>query len=68
MPGMDMPETTASPSPPSQERDAAPEPGAESDAYTCRMHPEVSAKAPGSCPICGMTLVKKATKPKESHP
>jgi len=24
--------------------------------YTCSMHPSVHADAPGSCPICGMTL------------
>jgi Cu(I)/Ag(I) efflux system membrane fusion protein len=27
--------------------------------YTCSMHPSVIAYKPGSCPICGMTLVKK---------
>ncbi len=27
--------------------------------YTCTMHPEVVKDAPGSCPICGMTLVQK---------
>jgi len=27
--------------------------------YTCPMHPQVIAHHPGSCPICGMTLVKK---------
>lgn len=27
--------------------------------YTCPMHPEVVQKAPGKCPKCGMTLVKK---------
>lgn len=27
------------------------------DYYTCTMHPSVRAKAPGKCPICGMTLV-----------
>jgi len=43
-------------------------PGAESETYACVMHPEVVAKAPGSCPICGMTLVKKAAKPKERRP
>ena len=26
--------------------------------YTCPMHPEVHADAPGRCPICGMKLVK----------
>ncbi|WP_419539486.1 copper-transporting P-type ATPase [Paraburkholderia bengalensis] len=24
--------------------------------YTCPMHPQIRASAPGSCPICGMTL------------
>ncbi|MBB3186081.1 heavy metal-binding domain-containing protein [Microbacter margulisiae] len=27
--------------------------------YTCPMHPKVVSDKPGSCPICGMTLVKK---------
>ena len=27
--------------------------------YTCPMHPEVVRSAPGRCPKCGMTLVKK---------
>lgn len=27
--------------------------------YTCPMHPEVQSDVPGSCPKCGMTLVKK---------
>ncbi len=27
--------------------------------YTCLMHPEINLPAPGKCPICGMTLVKK---------
>lgn len=30
--------------------------------YTCPMHPEVVRNAPGTCPKCGMTLVKAATK------
>ncbi len=33
--------------------------------YTCPMHPELAATAPGQCPICGMALVKKAIAPKE---
>lgn len=36
--------------------------------YTCPMHPQIKADAPGSCPICGMTLVpvlKEPTSPKE---
>lgn len=27
--------------------------------YTCPMHPQIMEDHPGSCPICGMTLVKK---------
>lgn len=27
--------------------------------YTCPMHPDVKSDKPGSCPICGMDLVKK---------
>jgi FtsP/CotA-like multicopper oxidase with cupredoxin domain len=27
--------------------------------YTCPMHPEIVRPAPGKCPICGMTLVKR---------
>lgn len=27
--------------------------------YTCTMHPEVIMDKPGTCPICGMKLVKK---------
>lgn len=27
--------------------------------YTCPMHPQIAEDHPGSCPICGMTLVKK---------
>ncbi|MCM2358262.1 MAG: efflux RND transporter periplasmic adaptor subunit, partial [Geobacteraceae bacterium] len=27
--------------------------------YTCPMHPFIIKDKPGSCPICGMTLVKK---------
>ena len=29
------------------------------DQYTCPMHPEIIKDKPGSCPICGMQLVKK---------
>jgi Cu(I)/Ag(I) efflux system membrane fusion protein len=28
--------------------------------YTCPMHPQILEEHPGSCPICGMTLVKKS--------
>lgn len=30
------------------------------DTYTCPMHPTVISDKPGSCPVCGMDLVKKA--------
>ncbi len=29
--------------------------------YTCPMHPQIVRDAPGKCPICGMTLVKRET-------
>lgn len=29
--------------------------------YTCPMHPQIVQDKPGSCPICGMDLVKKVT-------
>ncbi|MBO3272081.1 efflux RND transporter periplasmic adaptor subunit [Hymenobacter defluvii] len=29
------------------------------DLYTCPMHPQIIRDKPGSCPICGMDLVKK---------
>ncbi|OSZ77894.1 copper oxidase [Chitinophagaceae bacterium IBVUCB2] len=31
--------------------------------YTCPMHPEIHAPGPGSCPKCGMNLVKEKPKP-----
>ena len=32
---------------------------AQNEVYTCSMHPQIIRFKPGSCPICGMTLVKK---------
>ncbi len=32
--------------------------------YVCPMHPQISKNEPGSCPICGMDLVKKSPRPK----
>jgi hypothetical protein len=31
----------------------------EADLYVCPMHPEVTSKTPGTCPKCGMTLVRR---------
>lgn len=31
----------------------------EADVYTCPMHPTVLSDKPGSCPVCGMDLVRK---------
>lgn len=28
--------------------------------YTCSMHPEIQFNQPGTCPKCGMTLIKKS--------
>lgn len=33
--------------------------------YTCPMHPQIMETAPGSCPICGMTLVPVSQSGKE---
>jgi CopA family copper-resistance protein len=35
----------------------------QTDTYTCPMHPEIHATKPGSCPKCGMNLVKEKPKP-----
>ena len=32
----------------------------EHDTYTCPMHPTVISDKPGTCPVCGMDLVRKA--------
>lgn len=32
---------------------------AQHEEYTCPMHPAVVADAPGTCPVCGMDLVRK---------
>ena len=32
----------------------------EHDSYTCPMHPTVISDRPGTCPVCGMDLVRKA--------
>jgi len=32
--------------------------GSQTVKYTCPRHPEVVQDTPGSCPLCGMTLVE----------
>lgn len=34
--------------------------------YTCPMHPQVHSDRPGSCPICGMDLVRKSGDEKDT--
>ena len=36
----------------------------EKDYWTCTMHPQVHMDKPGSCPICGMDLIKKVAEEK----
>jgi hypothetical protein len=36
--------------------------------YTCPMHPQIKEEKPGNCPICGMTLIKKAAAPQGGKP
>jgi hypothetical protein len=36
--------------------------------YTCPMHPQIKEAKPGNCPICGMTLIKKAALPQGDKP
>ena len=38
--------------------------------YTCSMHSEIQSSQPGTCPKCGMTLIKKSSisgKEKKRH-
>jgi hypothetical protein len=67
-----VPLAAASPDPHAMHQGHAPEqaaPGAASHAqgpYTCPMHPKVESDKPGTCPICGLTLVRK--KPEGQKP
>ncbi len=38
---------------------------AQHDTYTCPMHPTVVSDKPGTCPVCGMDLVRKAREGEE---
>lgn len=38
------------------------------DVYYCPMHPDYTSDKPGSCPICGMDLVRKRTEPEAEAP
>jgi Cu(I)/Ag(I) efflux system membrane fusion protein len=38
------------------------------ETYTCPMHPQISEPLPGSCPICGMALVKRESANREISP
>ena len=38
------------------------EPVKAKEVWTCSMHPEVVREGPGTCPICGMVLIKKEEK------
>lgn len=40
----------------------------DSATYTCVMHPEIHSDKPGSCPKCGMKLIKEKSKTKEQMP
>jgi Cu(I)/Ag(I) efflux system membrane fusion protein len=42
-----------------QENAGNQKPAVNNEQYTCPMHPEIVKDEPGSCPICGMDLVKK---------
>jgi Cu(I)/Ag(I) efflux system membrane fusion protein len=35
--------------------------------YTCSMHPQIVQDKPGTCPICGMTLVELSTSAKDNE-
>lgn len=46
---------------PAAAADPAAPAAAAADVYTCSMHPQILRDAPGDCPVCGMSLVKKAS-------
>jgi hypothetical protein len=52
--------------PPAMAIRPAPKPRAAA-VWVCPMHPEVRRAAPGSCPLCGMDLVREAADAKPAH-
>lgn len=66
----DEPEASAPPqsartSEPAAGHDGHAPPSPDEPVYTCPMHPEVREASPGSCPKCGMPLVKAADAKKQ---
>lgn len=62
MPGAEMPTDAASMENTARMRQGsstAPAGGQAALVYTCPMHPQITASAPGKCPICGMKLIQK---------
>lgn len=51
----------------SSQTDKGASPTTASTGWYCPMHPEVVSKEPGSCPICGMNLVKSKSGESISH-
>ena len=49
---------SADPRPARPDRPPSAQLPAEAPPFTCPMHPEVTARAPGACPRCGMALVR----------
>lgn len=60
------PPPAAPPSPAMPDMDHSPmdHSAAPVETYTCVMHPQIAESRPGTCPICGMPLVKKVKEKK----
>ncbi len=52
---------------PSSPPNAAPIPPPGSVVYVCPMHAQIVRDAPGTCPICGMTLVPRPAPAPHDH-
>ncbi len=67
LPARDPTTPSPAPEPMTNEHHKAASPGetaAAADVYSCPMHPQVRESKPGTCPICGATLVKQPGQPK----